>query len=184
MKKLLTNICAITLAMVVFLTTIPMMGCTSSELKADTTVLATALTSLATAMQTSDSATAAKLTAAATSLNAVVKNWDTSTATSTINTIAAGVETTLAEIPSTSSYAALVAIAVAAVDAIIASTSTSSTKVSAKPLSAKAQGQLGYYRLFGRAQLNHKLARSNAGDFKAAWNTAISAYQLNVTPLK
>ena len=147
-------------------------GCTvsASQLKADAQALATALTSLSAALTTEDAATASRLELAAESLTAVVNNWDASTAAGKLNTAAAGVETVLAGIPSTSKYATLVAIAVAALDVLLQNTSTASAKV--KLTNADSDRLLGL-RVAGRNAVEHRWGRSEVGDFKAAWNRTV-----------
>lgn len=154
-------------------------GCTvsSSQLKADAQALATALTSLSAAMTTEDSATAAKLELAAESLTAVVNNWDASTAAGKLNTAAAGVETVLAGISSTSKYATLVAIAVAALDVILQNTSTASAKVK---LTNADSDRLLTLRQAGKNAVDHRWGRSELGDFEAAWNKTVKNEGLTV----
>lgn len=165
-------------------TSLPTVGCTASsnQLKTETSVLATALTSLASALRSSDADTASQLELAAASLNAMVTNWESSTAAGKLNTVAAGVETALAGISSTSKYAALVAIAVTALDAILASTgSAKSARAMALP---RPESQLATERALGRQLVRHRMGRSLAGDLKAAWNQAISVGNLHVETLQ
>jgi hypothetical protein len=161
-------------------------GCNSSSctLKSETAVLAEALTNLSTALSSEDATASTALATAASGLTAVVNNWDTSTAATKIGTIAAGVETVLASIPSTSKYTALVAIAVTAVEAIVSLTSSSSTSVSARRVSAQQEANLAYLRVLGKQSVQHRFGRSIPGDYKAAWNRAISDGHLNVLPIK
>lgn len=165
-------------------TSLPTVGCTvsSDQLKTDTSALATALKSLASALSSSDADTAAKLELASESLSAIVTNWDSTTAAGKLNTVAAGVETVLAGISSTSKYAALVAIAVTALDVILAN--TSSSKSTAKKALDPEQERLAVDRALGKQLVRHRLGRSPVGDFKAAWNQAISAGNLSVAPLQ
>ena len=178
---------AIALMALLLTGTVPMVGCTvtSAELKSDTSSLAVALTSLSAALASTDATTAADLSTAAAGLNAVVSSWDTSTAASKINTIASGVETVLAKIPSTSQYVSLVAIAVAAVDALVANVGTKDQVAARERVSSPAMSAaLVDYRQRGVSQIHHRFGRSAAGDFKAAWNSAIASNHLAAQPIR
>jgi hypothetical protein len=79
----------------------------------------------------------------------------------------------LSAIPVTAPYAALLAIAVAAAEAIIAHTTSRGTLVK-----AEAQGDnanLLWYRQTGRGLIRHRFGRGLAGDFKASWNAEAAA---------
>lgn len=182
-----TKLGAIALIALLLTGTVPMVGCTvtSAELKGDSSALAAALTSLSAALASTDATTAADLSTAAAGLNAVVGSWDTSTAASKINAIASGVETVLAKIPATSQYAALVAIAVAAVDALIANVGTKAQLEARSRVAAPSMSvALIEYRQRGQGQIHHRFGRSTAGDFKVAWNGAIAANHLAVQPIR
>lgn len=159
-------------------------GCTitASQLKNDAAALAAALTSLSAAMSTSDAETAAKLELASESLTSAVNNWDASSSTGVLNTAAAAAETVLAGINSTSKYATLVAIAVAALDVILANTSVAKTSA-VKSTSAESDHLL-LARRTAKKIVAHQLGRSPEGDFKAAWNRAIDAKALPVVKLR
>jgi hypothetical protein len=161
-------------------------GCdsSSSTLKSETIVLSEALTNLSTALSSEDVAASTTLATAASGLTAIANHWDTSTAASKIGIIAAGVETVLANIPSTSKYTALVAIAVTAVEAITALASANSTNVSARIMSAQQSNNLAYLRVLGKQSIKHRFGRSVSGDYKNAWNQAIKDGHLSVLPIK
>jgi hypothetical protein len=172
------------LALAALVPALTLAGCTvtSSQLQNDAVALSSALTSLSAALSTSDADAAAKLEVAAESLNAIANHWDSSSSAGLLNTAAAGVETVLGSISSTSKYAALVAIAVAAVDVILANTSTTNTQ--AARLTEAQSKQLGVARAVAAKLLTHRLGRTPAGDFKAAWNRAIVAENLPLQPLR
>lgn len=159
-------------------------GCTisSNQLRNDAAALASALTSLSAAMSSSDATTSARLELAAESLTAAVNHWDSSTSIGVLNTAAAGAETLLAGISSTSKYATLVAIAVAALDVILANTSTTQTR--AVHLSSAESDHLLIARLSAKKLVAHQLGRSPEGDFKTAWNRAIDAENLPLAKLR
>ncbi|WP_420237628.1 hypothetical protein ACOBR2_18825 [Telmatobacter bradus] len=154
---------------------------TASQLKSDAQALATALTDLAAVLTTEDSATASKLEVAAESLTAVVDNWDTSSSMGELNTAAVGVETVLAGISATSKYEPLVAIAVAAVDVLLQSTSTAHVQARLADVNSDRLAQL---RAEGKKAVMHRLLRSRQGDFKAAWNKVIMDEKLPLQPVR
>lgn len=164
--------------------TVACVGCTvtSAQLKSNVSALATALSSLSGALQSSDAETASKLGLASESLSAVVSNWDSATTTGRLNTVASGVETVLAGIPSTSKYAQLAAIAVAAVDLILRYTA-SAKAVAAKP-AHEQNSELAAKRAEAKQLVVHRLGRAPGGDFKAAWNKAIGRGNLNLQPIE
>lgn len=97
---------------------------TAASIAADGQAVATACTNIATAIEATNPTAAADLTQAAAELVAATANWQTGSPTQDINTAATAVEAILAEIPSTAPYAAFVAIAVAALDIILANVKT------------------------------------------------------------
>jgi hypothetical protein len=172
------------LIVAVLIPALTLSGCTitANQLKNDAAALAAALTSLSAAVSPSDASAAAKLALAAESLNAVVNQWDASSSIGLLNTVAAGAETALAGISSTSKYAALVAIAVGAIDVILANTNT--TKARALTLSHAESDRLVVARATARKAVAHRLGRSPEGDFKAAWNHVIDESSLPVQKLR
>lgn len=155
---------------------------TANQLKNDAAALAAALTNLSSAVSPSDASAAANLALSAESLNAVVNHWDASSSTGLLNTAAAGAETALAGISSTSKYAALVAIAVAALDVILANTST--VKTHAVTLSNAESDRLVVARATAKKTVAHRLGRSPEGDFRAAWNRVIDEHNLPAQKLQ
>jgi hypothetical protein len=154
--------------------TVPTTGCTAStsELQADATALASALNNLAVVIQPSDATAASNLKTAAAALTAAAQSgaigpaWEQA-----LNAATAGAEVVLSAIPVTAPYAALLAIAIAAAEAIIAN---SANKVSGgTSVKAEATGNnanLLWYKQTGRGLVRHRFGRSPAGDFKASWN--------------
>jgi hypothetical protein len=156
--------------------TLPTMGCTASasELQADATTLAAALNNLAVVVQTSDATSASNLRTAAAALTAAVQNGMTGPAWElALNAATAGAEVVLSAIPVTAPYAALLAIAVAAAEAIIANTMSGRTQVKAE--AAGNNANLLWYTRTGRGLLRHRFGRGPAGDFKASWNAEAAA---------
>jgi len=79
----------------------------------------------------------------------------------------------LAAIPVTAPYAALLAIAIAAAEAIIANTVSGGTQVKAEATGNNTN--LLWYKRTGRGLLRHRFGRGPAGDFKASWNAEAAA---------
>lgn len=145
-------------------------GCTSNQLKAYAVALQSATANLSAALKSTNPQVAADLADASSALSAVVTNWDTTTAAGKLNTIAAGVESALALVPTTSPYVPLIAIAITAVDSILAITSPSSTAMSARSISLTQASNLAIYRARANGAVKHRILRSQLGDYKAAWN--------------
>ena len=156
--------------------TLPTAGCTAStsELESDATALASALNNLAVVIQPSDAAAANNLKTAAAALTAAAQSgaigpaWEQA-----LNAATSGAEVVLAAIPVTAPYAALLAIAVAAAEVIIANTVSGRTQVKAE--AAGNNTNLLWYRQIGRGLIRHRFGRSPAGDFKASWNAEAGA---------
>jgi hypothetical protein len=143
-------------------------ACSSNELKADATTLASALTSLAGAIQTTNPSVAADLLKAATTLTAALNGTGTGPAwEQALNGAAAAAEAAMAFIPITAPFATLLSIAVAAAELIISSTTT--TTQQATRVMSNPQNLLWYVRT-GRPLIKHSFGRSQSGDVKAAWN--------------
>ncbi len=156
--------------------TLPTTGCTAStsELQSDATTLASALNNLAAAIQTSDATAANNLKTAAAALTAAVQSGITGPAwEQVLNAATSGAEVVLSAIPVTAPYAALLAIAVAAAEAIIANTMGGRTSVKAQ--ATGNNGNLLWYMRTGRGLLRHRFGRGPAGDFKASWNAEAAA---------
>jgi hypothetical protein len=157
-------------------------GCTANqaqEVAASGAAVSAALLSIAAIEQATNPTLAADLTTAATTLKSATANFQTGDSLAIINSAAAVAQTVLAEIPATSQYAPLVAIAVAALDAILAATGNTSVAASAHTVSAHTmvalspsqQANLDLYREIGKGKIKHRLFRSKSGDFEAAWQT-------------
>jgi hypothetical protein len=151
--------------------TLPIAGCTvsTSELQSDATALAAALNNLAVVIQPTDATAAGNLKTAAAALTAAAQSgiagpaWERA-----LNATTSGAEVVLSAIPVTAPYAALLAIAVAAAEVIIANTASGGTQVKAGATGNDAS--LLWYRQTGRGLIRHRFGRSPAGDFKASWN--------------
>jgi hypothetical protein len=156
--------------------TVPTTGCTAStsELQSDATTLASALNNLAAVVQTSDATVASNLKTAAAALIAATQSGTTGPAwEQALNAATSGAEVVLSAIPVTAPYAALLAIAVAAAEAIIANTMSTGTQVKAEAPGNNAN--LLWYVRTGRGLLRHRFGRGPAGDFKASWNAEAAA---------
>jgi hypothetical protein len=156
--------------------TVPTTGCTAStsELQSDATTLASALNNLAAVVQTSDATVASNLKTAAAALIAATQSGTTGPAwEQALNAATSGAEVVLSAIPVTAPYAALLAIAVAAAEAIIANTVSGGTSVKAE--AAGNNANLLWYTRTGRGLLRHRFGRGTAGDFKASWNAEAAA---------
>ncbi len=165
--------------------TLPATGCTasSSELQSDATALASALNNLAVVVQTSDAAAANNLKTAAAALTAAAQSGITGPAwEQALNAATSGAEVVLSAIPVTAPYAALLAIAVAAAEAIIANTVSGGTSVRAEATGNNAN--LLWYMRTGRGLIRHRFGRSPAGDFKASWNAEAAATGFAVAAIK
>lgn len=97
---------------------------TPATIAADGQAVGTALNQIATALEATDPSMASKLQAAASALVAATSNWTTGSATADINDAAQVVEAILAAVPTTAPFAGFVAIAVAALDVLIANVGT------------------------------------------------------------
>jgi hypothetical protein len=156
--------------------TLPTTGCTAStsELQSDATALASALNNLAVVIQPSDATAANNLKTAAAALIAAAQSGTTGPAwEQALNAATSGAEVVLSAIPVTAPYAALLAIAVAAAEAIIANTVSGGTSVKAE--AAGNNANLLWYTRTGRGLLRHRFGRGPAGDFKASWNAEAAA---------
>jgi len=156
--------------------TLPTTGCTAStsELQSDATALASALNNLAVVIQPSDATAANNLKTAAAALTAAAQSGTTGRAwEQALNAATSGAEVVLSAIPVTAPYAALLAIAVAAAEAIIANTASGGTSVKAE--AAGDNANLLWYTRTGSGLLRHRFGRGPAGDFKASWNAEATA---------
>jgi hypothetical protein len=152
---------------------------TASAIQQDAKAVATAVLSIATALEPTNPTLAAQLTEDADALTAATANWTTGSAVADINDAAQVIETAMALIPQTAAYAPFVAIAVAALDILIANLSTQSTQSSTTPV-ANAKALLKHVDSLppnpwrGKAQINvHEHGIRPA--FEKAWNGAVDA---------
>jgi hypothetical protein len=162
-------IIALVLSPMLFLT-----GCapTDTQIAADGKAVAQALQSIAVIEQASNPTLAADLSTAATTLEVATANWSTGSSMAVINSAASAVEAVLAVIPQTAVVAPLVAVAVSALDLIVANTQVAPT-ANVKALNAQQQNNLEAFRLKGTTVLQthtHKWS-SLEGSFKSAWNS-------------
>ena len=97
---------------------------TPSAIAADGQAVAAALKSIAAIEQPTNPTLAANLITAADALVTATANWQTGSPTADIQTAATAIEALLNAIPETAPYAAFVAIAVAALDIILANIGT------------------------------------------------------------
>ncbi len=153
-------------------------GCTISAatIKADGQAVATACQGIAAQLAVTNPQLAADLITAANGLLAVTGNWQTGSAIAVFNDAASAVEIALAAIPMTSIYAPLVAIAVAAVDILIANINPAGS-----PMAVNASARtnaLIHYKQVGQQAIKHRFLRSQAGDIKAAWDAAVTVNHL------
>jgi hypothetical protein len=109
---------------------------TSTSIAADGQAVATALNSIAVELAKTNPTLAANLKTAATALVTATANWQTGTPTADIETAATAIEALLNAIPQTAAYAPFVAIAVAALDIILANIGTQSVQTGDKVANA------------------------------------------------
>lgn len=157
---------------------VPLTGCnppSPEQIAADGKALGIALNAVANL--TANPNTAASLHTAANDIVAATANWQTGSSTAIINSIAQATEVVLGSIPTTEFIAPLVAIAVAALDSLIANVPPPPAQVSAGRSYA-----MNPYR--GKAHIHHMLLRSPEGDLKAAWNGEVKKNpSLHAVPL-
>jgi len=157
----------IALSALMLTASLPMTGCTvtDAQIRADANAVATAMENIAVVLKNDNPEYADKLAMAGASLRAAAANYKTGSSEALLNTAASIAEITLSQIPQTSEYAPLVAIAVAAVEVLLANLPQSNAvKAMAVPR------QPNPYH--GQAIIKHRALRSPEGDFKAAWNEA------------
>ena len=150
---------------------------TASTIQADGKVVGTAIDSLAAAIQPTDPTLAAKLKTAGDALIAVTANWQQGNAQAIIVDAEQGVIVVLNLIPLTSPYAPLAAIVFAALNLLIANSTTQPAQTGdmiadAHALLTKAAGTNMDSPWFGKATIKHEILRSPRKDFEAAWNEA------------
>lgn len=156
------------MALGTFTASVPLTGCTYStaQVQADANAVATACHQIANVLMASDPSLADKINMAATALSSAAANWNVGTVTDAINTAANMVEIALAAIPITAPYAALVGIAVAALDVLLANLPQNAVKAMALP-----QERANPYR--NRVKIQHRILRGPAADLRAAWNAEV-----------
>lgn len=162
-------------------------GCTpvATQIAADGKVVGQAMLNMAAIIQVTNPTSAATLTTAANALEAATANWTTGSSLALVNDAAQVAEVALASIPQTTAVAPLVAVAVAALDIIIAEAggtgaTTPAIVHASRPVMVAA---VNPYR--GKYKIKHVPFRSPEGDFKAAWNSVANAHpSLSVAALK
>lgn len=148
----------------VFTASVPLTGCTYSTaaIQADANAVATACHQIANVLAATDAVLADRLNMAATALMNAVANFQTGSVATDINTAANIIEVVLASIPLTAPYSALIAIAVTALDVLLANIPGNATAALALPRTPNP------YR--GAATISHHFMYSPSADFKTAWN--------------
>jgi hypothetical protein len=150
----------------------------SAVIAADGQAVATACRAIAAALEATDPSAATALNAAATVLVAATANWQTGTPVTDINTAAAAIEAILAAIPLTAPYASFVAIAVAALDILLANLGTQATQGTSSFANARAVlahvDTLPPNHWRGVAEISHD-GNLRKG-FEGTWNKAAAEY--------
>jgi hypothetical protein len=147
---------------------------TATQIQQDAAAVAKAVNSIATAVATTDPTLSAQLAAAAAALVAATSNWTEGSAVADINDAAQAVEALLGAIPETAPYAAFVAIAVAALDILIANLSTqpaqtTNTLANAKVVLAHVEAMPpNPYR--GKAQIHRHMFEGPRTALIKTWN--------------
>jgi len=110
-------------------------------------------------------AEAAKMVTGATALLALANNWNTGDSTAEIMAVVSALQVILAAIPATSNnpWVQLIPIAVAAIAILVAAIQNTSPAVTTKRTTAEIT------RAYTSGVIKHRLGRSLAGDFNAAW---------------
>lgn len=162
--------------------TMPMQGCTvtSAQIQADGQAIAQALDNVANQLEAANPDLAAKLHTSASSISAITANWQTGNALVEFNNVANAAEIVLSEIPITAPYAALVSIAVAAIDILVANVNPNTPLASSRAAARGPSGAaLAEYRYRGEQMIHHRMLRSKEGDLKAAWNDTVKTQNLD-----
>lgn len=154
-------------------------GCevSAAQVKADGAAIAPALRSIAAL----EPAMATQLNASADGIVAATANWTSGSATNVINSLAAGAEALLSGIDPNSPAAVFVAIAVTAMDVLLASippptVTVDAVKVHTTPMKVYTGP---------RAVIKHHRGHSPEYDFKTTWNDAVKANPtLHVAPIQ
>ena len=149
----------------------------ASVVAADGKAIDAALISIANVEQPINPTVAADLLAAGTALVTATANWQTGSAVNDINTAAAAIEAILNVIPATAPYAVFVAIAVAALDILMANLGAQSALtgnyIKDARMVAKAIDNLPPNHWRGQAKIQHN------GDlrkgFENTWNAEVDA---------
>lgn len=164
--------------------TLPVTGCSISnaQIAADGQAIATALTGIANVYQATNPTAATSLKTAAADILAATANWNGSTSLALFTSAADAAEIVMASIPQSAPFAALVPIAVAAIDVLVANLNPTATAPAVISAHALASPQGNPYR--GRVTIKHRVLRSPEGDFKAQWNQQAQASGLAQLSLK
>jgi hypothetical protein len=143
-----------------------------SQIKEAGQTIGKALESIATLLKTENPTVSADLTTAAEGLIAVTSEWTTGSSKAVFDDAANAVEEVLALIPETAQFAPFVAIAVAALDLLIANIGTPPAPITTAAVKATMDRIEALppnpYR--GKAKIIHHHGNSLAKDFVDAWN--------------
>lgn len=147
----------------------------ASEIKADGQAIAAALEDIAVLEQPIDPTLAANITTAANALLTVTSNWTDGSSEALFNDAASAVEAVLAAIPETAAYAPFVAIAVAALDILIANIGTPAAPVTTASVRATMDriDALPPNPWRGKATIVHHHNHSLLQDFVESWNEEV-----------
>jgi hypothetical protein len=148
---------------------------TDSEIKADGQTIGTALESIAALEQATNPTLAANLVTAANTLIEVTSTWTSGSSVALFNDAANAVEAVLADIPQTAAYAPFVAIAVAALDILIANIGQPPAPVSVVSVRATMDriDALPPNPWRGKAEIIHYHGKSLLDDFVSAWDAEV-----------
>lgn len=156
---------------------------TATQIKQDGAALASAIQNIAIVLAKSDPALGGQLSAAADALLLVTNTWTTGSPVADFNTAATAVEAVLALVPGTSALVPFIAIAVTALDILIANIGGSPaaampaqgiTLEGVKEMQAKiATFPPNPYR--NRVEIKRHHFQSPRDSFKAAWDAQVDA---------
>ena len=152
----------------------------SASIAADGQAVSAALLSISTALATTNPTVAADLSTAAKTLVAATSGWKTGDPVDDINTAATAIESILAVIPATAPYATFVAIAVAALDILIANLGTQSTQTPTNTVANALQVRTAVRALpdnpfRGLVQIHRHVGQSYRGALVDTWNEQVDA---------
>jgi hypothetical protein len=163
-----------------------MCSISDAQIKADGQTIGTALIDIADILAATNPTLAADLTTAAQGLETVTANWTSGSSKALFDDAALAVETVLADIPQTAAFAPFVAIAVAALDILIANIGTPAAPITPTTVSATMDriAALPPNPWRGQAKIVHHHMHSLHSDFLSAWNDEVNkAPKLGITKL-